>query len=307
MKAAHPTTRLLFVGLALVVLLGIVAFAVRGHTAPASSGAHDRNASQVLASVVFTLMILMMGAGAVVLAYLIAQKRMQKREPVRSRSRILALLIFAALFAVLAGAQRQFGDGKSHRRTQANPISKINKKLLQAERERRATRPAPPSFEWRLAVGIRALIAGIAATALLRSLRRRSELIEKLTVEQELYEMLDETLDDLYGESDPRKAVIAAYARMERILAAHGLPRAPAEAPLEYLSRVLLELKVSRLAVRRLTRLFERAKFSQHTIDASMKEQAIEALVSIRDDLRPLEPPSERPLPPLDEAPRPAS
>ena len=37
--------------------------------------------------------------------------------------------------------------------------------------------------------------------------------------------MLDETLDDLRNEADPRKAVIAAYARMEKILAGHGLGR----------------------------------------------------------------------------------
>ena len=39
-------------------------------------------------------------------------------------------------------------------------------------------------------------------------------------------------------------------------------------------------------AVRSLTRLFEYAKFSGHAIDAGMKEEAIAALVSVRDDLR---------------------
>jgi hypothetical protein len=32
--------------------------------------------------------------------------------------------------------------------------------------------------------------------------------------------------------------------------------------------------------------LFEHAKFSPHTIDAAMKEEAIRALESLRDDLR---------------------
>ena len=36
-------------------------------------------------------------------------------------------------------------------------------------------------------------------------------------------DVLDETLDDLRAETDPRRAVIAAYARMERALAAFGL------------------------------------------------------------------------------------
>ena len=57
---------------------------------------------------------------------------------------------------------------------------------------------------------------------------------------------VDESLDDLRAEPDPRRAVIAAYARLERVLAAHGLPRKPAEAPLEYLGRMLAELSVVR-------------------------------------------------------------
>ena len=57
-----------------------------------------------------------------------------------------------------------------------------------------------------------------------------------------LADVLDETLDDLRAEADPRRAVIAAYARMERALAAYGLPRSPAEAPDEYLQRILADL-----------------------------------------------------------------
>ena len=56
---------------------------------------------------------------------------------------------------------------------------------------------------------------------------------------------VDESLDDLRAEPDPRRAVIAAYARLEAVLAAHGLPRKPAEAPMEYLGRMLAELSVS--------------------------------------------------------------
>jgi hypothetical protein len=38
-------------------------------------------------------------------------------------------------------------------------------------------------------------------------------------------------------------------------------------------------------AVKDLTELFERAKFSTHEIDQPMKERAIAALVSVREDL----------------------
>jgi hypothetical protein len=110
--------------------------------------------------------------------------------------------------------------------------------------------------------------------------RGRRELAEELEV------VLTETLDDLESEPDPRRAVIRAYARMETVLAAHGLPRKPAEAPLEYLARVLRELHVRAAAAHALTELFERARFSQHEIDAAMKEEAIEALATVRNDLK---------------------
>jgi hypothetical protein len=96
---------------------------------------------------------------------------------------------------------------------------------------------------------------------------------------------VDESLDDLRAEPDPRRAVIASYARLERVLASHGLPRKASEAPLEYLARMLGGLSVSPPAARRLTDLFERAKFSQHAVGPEMKELAIGALETVRDDL----------------------
>jgi hypothetical protein len=39
-------------------------------------------------------------------------------------------------------------------------------------------------------------------------------------------------------------------------------------------------------AVLALTELFERARFSLHTIDETMKDEAIDALAAVRDDLR---------------------
>ena len=101
-----------------------------------------------------------------------------------------------------------------------------------------------------------------------------------------LADVLDETLDDLRAETDPRRAVIAAYARMERALAAYGLPRSPAEAPDEYLQRIFADLDVSRRATSRLTALFAWAKFSGHDVAPEMKQEAIEALEAVREELR---------------------
>jgi hypothetical protein len=95
--------------------------------------------------------------------------------------------------------------------------------------------------------------------------------------------MIGDAIDDLEAEPDPRRAVIAAYARMERNLAGHGLRRRPSEAPLEYLRRVLLGLGARGAPVERLTELFERARFSHHRIDVAMKDEALTALREIRD------------------------
>ena len=63
--------------------------------------------------------------------------------------------------------------------------------------------------------------------------------LERAPVREALAQVLSETLDDLRSEPDPRKAVIGAYAKMERTLAARGFPRRESEAPLEYLGRIL--------------------------------------------------------------------
>ena len=108
------------------------------------------------------------------------------------------------------------------------------------------------------------LVAGMAYVVAERRAQRgrRSgdDLAEQLAV------VLDETLDDLRAERDPRKAIIAAYARLEGVLAANGVPRRAAETSDEYLPRVLHDLELDREAVQRLTALFTRAKFSQHDV-----------------------------------------
>jgi hypothetical protein len=140
-------------------------------------------------------------------------------------------------------------------------------------------------FEWPLAAGLGGLVllGGVAILVL----RRREPLPADAqeTVEIALVRAVDLTIEDLRREADPRRAVVAAYASMERALGAHGLPRRPADAPVEYLARILRELEVRESAVSTLTRLFEYARFSPHEIDAGMKEEAIGALVAVRADL----------------------
>ena len=132
-----------------------------------------------------------------------------------------------------------------------------------------------------------ALLAALIAFLLVRRARRR-DLQGNASEEQlpSLDDVLADTVDDLRSEPDPRRAVIAAYARLERALGAAGHPRRRSDAPGEYLGRVLRDAEVSPHAVERLTALFTRAKFSQHEIGEAMRGEAIEALELVREDLR---------------------
>jgi hypothetical protein len=144
-------------------------------------------------------------------------------------------------------------------------------------------------------VALAAMVAVVAAQLAADRRRRRPP----KTPAERLVDLLDDTLEDLEREPDPRRAVIAAWARMERGLAAAGLPRHPAEAPFEYAARVLEAALVPTGqgtlsgfpgplrpgSVHRLTGLFERAKFSQHRIGEGDRSQAIAALRAVRRDL----------------------
>jgi hypothetical protein len=279
--------RFVIVGIVLTILLGIVALVSRGHVAPAGNGAQDRGASQGLANAVFTLWILAMVAGGILLAYTLGVKRKdKKKEEFRIKPLVSSLLFFAAVVIAMVFLYNNLG--KKAPPPKVKPAVIGTKHLTKAQRKKleQAKNPHSPAFQWEIAAGIFLVIFGLGVTALIASHRKRQKLVKEITVAKELLAMLDETLDDLRNETDPRKAVIAAYARMEKILAAHDLPRRPSEAPLEYMSRVLTELRVTEDAVTKLTALFERAKFSEHEIGPEAKEEAIDALVTLRDQLR---------------------
>ena len=148
--------------------------------------------------------------------------------------------------------------------------------------------PPPDSGVVPLIVAGVALLAmiGIVVAQLAADRRRRRP---PRTPAERLVELLDDTLEDLEREPDPRRAVIGAWARMEAGLAAAGLPRHPSEAPFEYAARVLETALAPNeggtlrpASVHRLTGLFERAKFSHHAIGQADRDQAIAALRAVR-------------------------
>jgi hypothetical protein len=77
--------------------------------------------------------------------------------------------------------------------------------------------------------------------------------------------------------------------------------RRPTEAPFEYLGRVLVNGGAPRPAATHLTELFEQARFSQHTIGSELKDEALDALIDIRESIRAASP--EPGTPPVMPAP----
>ena len=144
-----------------------------------------------------------------------------------------------------------------------------------------------PRLRWDEVAVIAALLAGTAALLYAgRSRKRPGPPSWRRRSQEAVSVALDESLDDLRNDPDLRRAIVAAYARMETALGYAGIPRHPAEAPLEYMERALTSLDTSAAAAGRLTVLFEWAKFSQHEPEPERRDEAIDALVAVRDELR---------------------
>lgn len=277
----------LLTALGVLVALVVVAIAAGGSIPTGEGG--TRGPTQALVDILFTLYLLMIASGAVLLVYLFVLHRQAEAQGGAARRRRKPLETIASL-AVLIGV----GSLLARRLAGHYPVAppevpeEIGRRGPIVATTSPDTVAYEPGFAWAPAIVTVALIVlalGAWWYAGRARKRARGELVRDDRLATELAAAVDESLDDLRAEPDPRRAVIAAYARLERVLAAHRLPRRPAEAPLEYLGRMLNDLAVSPEAAQRLTGLFERAKFSQHAVGTEMKDEAISALETVRDDL----------------------
>jgi membrane protein implicated in regulation of membrane protease activity len=268
---------------AITALLAVAAFASAGSRPWGGEENRPRDVPSWLVDAGYTLAILLGIAGGAVMLWLAGYVRAERRAVRGSWFwRALAVVTFFAFALSAAYALRHALPRRPQPEEDADVFGPGSRQRPTAET---ALDQQSPEFQWWLAIAV-ILVVGAVVAYLMRSRWLKATEEEPATVEADLSQVLDETLDDLRRERDPRRAVIAAYARMEQTLGAHGLPRKVFEAPLEYLARVLRELRVGAGAIFALTELFERAKFSPHEIDVSMKDEAIAALVSVRDDLR---------------------
>lgn len=274
--------RILIGGGALLGLIALVGLASRAQTP--TGGGHTRAlSSHILLE--YTLLLMIAAAVVIIPAtiYLfVAGKGEDDVVLPPRRNWMLALLLTMGGFALVAvvllaaGYFKRHADGRP-----GNPLSA----LLGLANRNTGPREAVP-FDWAPVIVVSSLtVVGIVAAAFVL-LRARTPKQVRPGVAAELARALDLTLDDLRADPDARRAVIAAYAQMERALARAGLPRKTSEAPREYLQRTLPAVGAGADSIERLTVLFERAKFSPHAIDDEMKDEAIAALESLRDELR---------------------
>jgi hypothetical protein len=272
-----------------LALLALVAAAARAHHTP---GGHAgiQEPPRGVGNYLFSIAALVAVAMGLFMVYLWFSERDLLAEAHRKRQkrgmrRALTFIIVLALLVSVAGRLHLW---KGRQNAQQQP--KVNPGAHSNQKNRKLPTPAqtrPPEFQW-LPVFI-ATAAGLVLLGFIgvRTLRRqRSDLLSAHELELEFESLLDDTLADLRAMKDPREAIIAAYGRMERLFAASGLPREPSEAPMEYLERALGELRASGSALRKLTALFQWAKFSDHPVDAAMRDEAILALTQVRDELR---------------------
>ena len=282
------SARALLPAAVVLALVGVVAVAATGST-PAGTSA-GRRPSDSLFDTFFSLALLLLLPAAAMLVYGLMQRRDIAREIATKRyprTSVAAYLVFVLVFTVVVyfryrnhnfvlGEQEVVDVGAEGRRVpQPDDVGAADLDAYQAE------------FAW-IPVLVVVTLATVAWAAYVVSGRRRraAQAPDEIGLAEQLADVLDETLDDLRAEPDPRRAVVAAFARLERAFAAAGLPRARAETADEFVARVLERLDVDPGAVGRLTRLFVQAKFSHHEIGPGMKEDAIDALEHVRDELR---------------------
>ncbi len=243
---------------------------------------------------VTALFILLLGAGIVALAMvmiLALRQRRRKDDPDERLSeppeihwiwKVLATLAPLAVGAALivaavtgskkvsgaAGLSGGFGGGFGGALEQTAPATGAHNGFV-----------LPAWLPWTiLAILLVAVAAGVAALALRRDRDRGPA---DGSEPGAAGDAVQAAIVALEADTDPRGAVIAAYAAMQRTLAAHGLRRSPSEAPREFLRRVLVSRRASERDAATLTGLFEEARFSTHPISERTRERALAALRSL--------------------------
>ena len=272
------------VALALAGLLALVAVVAAGHRTGSGRGGRP---SQAFFDYLLSGFLVFMAVGSVALVYLLWQERdegLGAPDPATRRRKTIVTVSLILAFALALVLARDLGF-----RPSSVFHHTVLHRLLSHQQRPKTVKPLPQGsshFRWVAAALVGAFFLAVVLLAAWIKAHDRLRAEDRREAAEEVAAALDDSVDDLRAEPDARRAIIAAYARMERALGAVGVRREPSEAPLEYLVRALEGLRASGVSVRRLTELFRVAKFSDHALGTEDKERAIDALVTVRDELR---------------------
>jgi Domain of unknown function (DUF4129) len=276
---------------AMVVLLAVAALAARdgggASTSPPGSGvAASAGHHAVIVVVVVLTPILALLGGALFIYAQVFRLRERDVEAVKriKRNRRRVAIAFAVLLAIEAYALRTGRQPFSFLHL-SNPFSSGGggSHGIASHRVARPAHTAITGTDWTAIVVIWVLLLAAGAILLLRFRASRGPLAARPAA-AERDEPGEPEVTRLRRERNPRRAVIAAYAAMERLMARDGIPRGAHEAPMEYLGRVTLNGHHGVAAVHRITALFQRARFSGRTIDEEMRGRAIAAVAELEGD-----------------------
>jgi Domain of unknown function (DUF4129) len=269
----------------LVLLLVVVSLAAR-------SGDHDRAVpgSAVATTTghhIFVWVLLVIGPIVAVLGlgfFLYAQV-VRRRDPqlaaarrrARRRLLVIGIIVVAGVIYSVRTGQNPLAFLHVH-----NPFANLHKGGSDK------AHPAPASnsdgfatVDWVIAGLTWLLLVGGAVVAFRRIRTRRAAAATAAARAAADDEPPNLGLERLRTEPDPRRAVIGAYALMDRVMADRALGRRRPEAPLEYLGRMTAAGYARITALGRLTRLYARARFSTHPVDRGMQDEAVDAVEAI--------------------------
>lgn len=240
-----------------------------------------RLSPSLLRGMLVTMLIL--GLLAAIAGFVMAGRTLIERPRASWAMRGASVFLVVGIIGVIYLLARAFGDGEGP--------------SVSGPRASTAPSPDPGAVGPRggssalplLAVGGLVLLVSAAGAGML-VLARRARDTGQADVSDggDLWREVDAGINALSAIPDPRVAVLACYARMQRVVDAAGIARSPSDTPLEILENVLRERRVPPASARELTRLFERARFSPHEIDEAMRQEAVAALLRVREGLRPL-------------------
>jgi hypothetical protein len=278
--------RVLLLAVVVTALLAVVAVAAHGKPLGSGNGSSGGLPlsfwSWVFTTVaIFELLLFVVGVTAVLLF-----RRGGRNELARRKNRtVRSLGILLAGIALLVFVLRHV-DLHHLLHSRGSKPPGITTPGLPGPNGKPASQPAHVHFRWEELVVVLGLLLGVAVLAAATRSRLGPGGGRRRAAPEVLAAALDESLDDLRADPDLRRAIVAAYARMERALESIGIGRHPSEAPFEYIGRALASLETSADAAERLTTLFEWAKFSHHEPEPHMRDEAIDALIAVRDELR---------------------